>query len=320
MAGSIRTWRGGFLGFALAGIAAAGSCGMGPAARAEAAAGSPASSVYGTDDRRLVADTTRFPFCAIGRVEIWYGWNFQVASGVMIGRALAMTAGHVADAIGGGAQVQFVPGATAADEPFGRASVTKVIPAPQWSAYSDDGYDMAILVLDRPIGDQVGYFQVAVQPDSFFTNLPMSSAGYPSDLGLNMYTVSGTGQGMDGNVLLHNLDSTPGQSGSAMWYGGNDPTTARLVGILEGSYLRIGVGQVGIAARIDRSAANWIEQNLAAYDDVPQGAGEPAGPPDPSVVAPAGGGLCGFGSAQALFGSSLGLVGMMVSRRRLRNR
>jgi V8-like Glu-specific endopeptidase len=309
----IGTWRSGFLAGLLAGIVVVGGLAR-PTARAQAVYPPSAASVYGTDDRRLVSDTSQFPYSAIGRVEIWYGWNFQVASGVMIGRSVALTAGHVADAAGWRADVEFVPGATANAEPFGRAKVTKVIPAPRWAMYADDGYDMAILVLDRPIGDSTGYFQIAVQPDSFFKGLTLSSAGYPSDLGLSMYQVSGSSLGMDGNVLLHYVDSEPGQSGSPMWYGGNDAASARLVAILEGSYLRFGVGEVGIAARINQTAANWIEENLALYKDVAQGIDGPDDSGD--AVVPTYGSMCGFGTGQALFGGGLGLLGMMVSRRR----
>lgn len=309
----IRIRRGGFSGAFLAGMLAIISCAS-EAARAEAVYPPAAAAVYGTDDRQLVSDTRQFPYSAIGRVEIWYGWNFQVASGVMIGRSVALTAGHVADAASSRASVEFVPGATANTEPFGRAKVIKAIPAPRWAVYADDGYDMAILVLDRPIGDSTGYFRIAVQPDSFFEGLVLTSAGYPSDLGLSMYKVSGNALRMDGNVLLHYLDSEPGQSGSPMWYGGNDPASARLVAILEGSYLRFGVGEIGIAARINQTAANWIEENLARYNDVAQGIDGPDNSGDAMV--PTYGGLCGFGGAQALLGSGLGLLGMVTVRRR----
>lgn len=308
--------RGTFLLIAIATITSAFPC---PTARAQTTAAPSAASIYGSDDRRFVGDTSVFPYSAIGRVELWYGSTFYVGSGVMIGRQLALTAAHVTDAAASAGSIRFVPGGSSRAEPFGRIGVVKVLPAPWWTAYADDGYDLSILVLDAPIGDQTGYFQIDVQPDASFDGLSLTSAGYPSDLGIDMYTVAGRTYGMDGNVILHDLDSEPGQSGSPMWHGGNDPASTRLVGILEGSYIRFGAGEIGIAARIDRSVADWINQTLAAYDDVSQGTDDPTDPTDPmdpTDASPIYVSPCGFGAVQALFGGSLGLLGMFVARRR----
>ncbi len=277
----------------------------------------PAASVYGTDSRQAVQDTTHFPFSAIGLVEVQVGWEFYIGTGVMIGRYMALTCGHVVngDETNHANNIEFVPGEDGGQEPFGRAKVIKVIPAPQWASYRDDGYDIAILVLDRPVGDRTGYFQIAVQPNAFFDAASLTTAGYPTDWGgYNPITVSGRSYGMDGNVIIHDLDSEPGQSGSPIWYGGND-STARLVGLLEGSYLTsspFGTGTEGIAARIDQQTANWIDEQLAAHNDVSQDiTGEVT---DASTTR--SGSLCGFGSMQALLGGALAYTACFVSRRR----
>ena len=248
------------------------------------------------------------------------GWETYVGTGVMIGRHLAMTCGHVVAGpeTTNASSVTFIPGENGGDEPFGRIQVIKVIPAPQWAASASDGYDIAILVLGNPIGDLTGWFQISVQADEFFANASLTTAGYPTDLGtLNPYTVSGHSYGMDGNVIIHDLDSEPGQSGSPVWYGGND-AGARLVGLLEGSYITtspFGTGQEGIAARIDGTVADWIDQQLAAYGDATQGIGGSTVTPttDPSTSA---GSMCGWGSMQSLIGGVLAYTACLVSRRR----
>ncbi len=237
-----------------------------------------AALIFGTDDRRIVSNTTTFPWSAIGQVQLDFGDpEVYVGTGVMIGRYLALTCGHVAadPSLGTPTRILFVAGQTSYVNPYGQAKAVRVIPSPQWLASEDDGYDMAILVLDRPLGDQTGYFQIAVQPEAFFDALPVESAGYPTDLGgADMYTVSGTTAGMEGNVLFHDLDTEPGQSGSPIWYGDAAKGEARLVGLDEGSYVTPTVSGIltrGIAARIDASVANWINSQLAANGDVTAG-------------------------------------------------
>ena len=326
--GILARWRKAFLGLFLTGISSIGYCAtaaesgaLAPAAVSSVRAPGPMSSVYGTDDRKPVSGTTHYPWSAIGLVEVQVGWETYVGTAVMISKYLALTCGHVVNGpeTNHPSSITFIPGEDGGDEPFGRINVVKVIPTPQWAAYAADGYDIAILVLDSPIGDSTGWFQIAVQPDAFFANASLTTAGYPTDMGtLYPYTVSGRSYGMDGNIIVHDLDSEPGQSGSPVWYGGNDET-ARLVGLLEGTYITsspFGSGQEGIAARIDSTTANWIEQQLANYNDVSQGIGGSTVTPATDPTTDLSSSMCGWGSMQALFGGVVAYTACLVSRRR----
>lgn len=275
-------------------------------------------TIFGTDDRRLVSNTTTFPWSAIGQVQVSYGYDVYVGTGAMIGRYLAVTCGHVAadPSLGTPTSIYFIPGQTSTAQPFGQIKVTQVIPSAQWQAYQDDGYDIAILVLDQPIGDQTGYFKIAVQPDAFFDSQPIEDAGYPTDKGgMDMYTVSGVSSGMQGNVMFHDLDTEPGQSGSPVWYGDAAKGEERLVGLNEGSYLTttaVGVIERGIAARIDQSVANWIDEQLAAHNDISQNITAPV---DPGTQIPSYSSFCGTGVTPFLMLSAIGWGGCVVSRR-----
>jgi V8-like Glu-specific endopeptidase len=326
--GILAKWRKASLGLFLASISSAGYCTTAAesgshvsAAPSSIGAPDPMASVYGTDNRKPVGGTTQFPWSAIGLVEVQVGWETYVGTGVMIGKSLALTCGHVVSGpeTRNATSITFIPGQNGGEEPFGRINVVKVIPTSQWAASAADGYDIAILVLESSIGDSTGWFQIAVKPDAFFADAILTTAGYPTDMGtFNPYSVSGRSYGMDGNIIIHDLDSEPGQSGSPVWYGSNDGG-ARLVGLLEGSYITsspFGTGQEGIAARIDSTTANWIEEELAAYGDVPQGiAGSTVTPTtDPSPNFDTS--MCGLGSTQALFGGALAYSACLVSRRR----
>lgn len=276
--------------------------------------------IFGTDDRRLVSNTTTFPWSAIGQVQLHFGYEMYVGTAAMIGRYLALTCGHVAadTSLGTPDSIEFIPGQTSQSQPYGRVKVVQVIPSPQWKAYKDDGYDIAILVLDQPIGDQTGYFKIAVQPDGFFDNQSVESAGYPTDLGgLDMYTVSSVTAGMDGNVIYHYLDTEPGQSGSPVWYGDAAKGEERLVGLNEGSYLTatpVGTIQRGIAARIDQSVANWIDDLLIANNDVPQNISVGGG--SSTQTSSSGTGLCGAGIGPFVLLSMAGWGACLVSQRK----
>lgn len=236
-----------------------------------------AAAIHGEDDREWVSDTRVFPWSAVGMVMMVYGPDAYVGTGAMIGRRLVLTCAHVVDTAERGRpdRIEFVPGASLGAEPFGRIKVVRVVPSPQWQQYYDDGYDLAILVLEEPVGDQTGHFPIAVQPDSFFRDCELQTAGYPTDLTImQQYTAKGGSYGIDGNVILHSLDSQPGQSGSPIWYGDAADDTLRLVGLVEGSYFTttpFGTLERGIGSRVNQTVANWIEEQLAANGDVSQG-------------------------------------------------
>jgi V8-like Glu-specific endopeptidase len=273
----------------------------------------PTAVIYGTDDRRPVGDSTRFPHSAIGLVKVETESDVFVGTGVMIGRFLALTCGHVVAGshTRGAHDIEFIPAKNGGVEPFGRVKVVRVIPAPQWAASADDDYDIAILVLETAVGDDTGYFQIAVQPAPFFDNVALTTVGYPTDMGtIYPYIVYGRSYGMDDNIIIHDLDSEPGQSGSPIWFGGLDPS-ARLVGLLEGSYIKMGSTK-GIAARIDQQTANWIEQYLAVYYDNAQGIAGSVTDDPPSASSSA----CGLGSLQALAAATFTWSAALVTRRR----
>ncbi len=265
------------------------------------------------DARQPVADTTRFPFSAVGRVE---GGGCS-GTGVMIGRHLALTCAHVvAPGIDGGFDgLVFVPGRNGSVEPFGRVPVVKVIFCPQWLATECPNYDLAMLVLATPVGDLTGYLPIAIESDAIFDYMPVMSAGYPVDLGgTQQYRVEGSCEGMQGNQILHDLESEPGQSGSPLWYGGTG-WSARMVGVVSAGYGNGAAdpdGVRGAAVRIDASVADWVRRQRDEVNDA--GAGLTGTGRMPGDF---GGMTCGAGSGQALLASGLLWIGCAFVRRRV---
>ncbi len=243
----------------------------------------PAAKIFGNDDRQYVSDTTTFPWSAIGLIEAGFSnGDLHTGTGVMIGNKTVLTVAHVVyDAtLGWATTIYFVPGKDGNTEPFGQIRATQSMALEGWTGRSDDNYDIAMLVLASSVGKQTGYFKIAVEPDSFFADQFLYTAGYPGDLG-SVYQYSGTGSsyGREGNMILHSIDSEPGQSGAPIWTGNPADGSARLVALMKGTMETIQNGKVtedGLGTRITQEFANWIDGQLAENNDSAQGISAPA--------------------------------------------
>jgi V8-like Glu-specific endopeptidase len=274
----------------------------------------PAAKIFGTDDRQLIGDTTQFPWSAVGMIEAGFSnGDLRTGTGVMIGNKTVLTVAHVVyDASKGWAtRIYFVPGKNGSTEPFGQIQVLQSMALDGWTVRGDDNYDIALLVLDASVGKQTGYFKIAVEADSFFGNQFLSTSGYPGDLG-SVYQYFGTGSsyGLDGNMVLHNIDTEPGQSGAPIWTGNAEDGSARLVALMKGTMETTRNGNTtedGLGTRITQEFANWINDQMIENKDI-----------DPGIAAPLNPGLCsGMGSAGLLvILSALTLGGSFLSKPR----
>lgn len=239
--------------------------------------------VFGTDDRQPVNDTTLFPWSAIGLLEATWRKPDHViisrATATLIGNRVVLTGGHcVYDQDEGWAdEIVFIPGKNGDEEPFGTAYSTRSISQRAWVEDGDNRYDLAMVVLDEPLGEQAGFMTIAVEPETFFTNHSLNTAGYPGENipGTHQYHTFGPSSGVSGGLIRHTLDSEPGQSGSALWY--YDPATEErwLVGVLTGTReISVGgqlVDSYNVGVHIDADFASWIQDTLAKYDTGVQG-------------------------------------------------
>ncbi|HSA28155.1 MAG TPA: trypsin-like peptidase domain-containing protein [Phycisphaerae bacterium] len=233
------------------------------------------SKVFGTDSRQQVKSTTSPPWSAIGLVvSTWENRGTWVGTGVMIGRQTVLTCGHnVCDPAERWADsILFVPGKNGTSEPFGRISVVQRFAWDAWIQKGDGQYDLALLVLASPIGIQTGQMDYAAQLPAFFSNRLLNSAGYPGDLAVEygMYSESATAREADGNLILHTLDATAGQSGSPLWSYDAKTDTRTIVGVMRGSRTTtIANGTTvewNVAVRITEQFEAWIADLIAEYD------------------------------------------------------
>lgn len=277
--------------------------------------------VFGTDDRQPVGDTTIFPWSAIGLVEaVWYRGDFMIvstATGALVGNRVVLTSAHaIYDLEDGWAdQVVFVPGKNGDAEPFGRAYSIRNIAQRAWVEEGDNRFDLGLIVLDKPLGEQAGFMSIAVESETFFVNRDLNSAGYPGEIkpGDRPYHVFGTVTDLRSGLIRHFLDSEPGQSGSPLWYLDAQTSQRRIVGVLTGTREVTLAGELvdayNVAVHINTAFAGWIQDTLLRHDTVVQDIA--VGESSPSL-APA----CGVGLPGAFAALLLGLHTVRRAARR----
>lgn len=184
-------------------------------------------TIFGEDDRVRVTNTRQYPYSAIVRLSTNNddGVDFYRGTGFLIAPDTILTSAHNIYDIEAKSwydisAIDVVPGYNNQSAPYGKASVTWCSIPGEYANDGDWRYDIAIVKLDKPLGNQAGTMGLTTQvyADTY-------TAGYPSDLDNNlgrfMYAARGTSTSIVDNLLIYgDIDIASGQSGSP-WYDSN---------------------------------------------------------------------------------------------------
>lgn len=140
--------------------------------------------IIGDDNRKIVSDPTATPYSHICYAPFTYGNGSAVsATAWLAGPSVAVTSAHcVYDAGKGGwiKSMRLYPGYTSGKSaPFGSANVVKMHVYQSWIDEGGAKNDFAILELDRPIGNNAGYFGFAY--GTSLVNQKVRITGYPGN-------------------------------------------------------------------------------------------------------------------------------------------
>ena len=210
-------------------------------------------------DRREIVPTGQYPWSTVARVGYGHGW----CSAVIIGPRLAATAAHCLWNKATGREMAPAALSVVVGWDRGRfvdgAGVVEAVTSPQWKPDEMPGYgpsqagrDWALLKLDKPLGDEVGWVALSGAVASGQT---VTAVGYGEDrkhvatahIGCHI-----TGR-LAGGAWTHDCDAVHGDSGGPVFSGEGDQL--RVVAI---HVARFGLSD-GTAAGGAVGAADFIE-------------------------------------------------------------
>jgi glutamyl endopeptidase len=179
--------------------------------------------VIGDDDRQAIPDVTIPPWRFICALRIKTATNRSfVGTGWLIGRRTVMTAGHCVfmhDEGGWVKSIEVIPALNGAARPFGAIVSTRFNAIDRWTADRNSDFDFGAIVLDEPIGDEVGWFAFAALDETRLRSTLANISGYPldRDSATRQYFHARQIVRVSSRRISYDIDTYGGQSGSPVW-------------------------------------------------------------------------------------------------------
>nr|QOL01128.1 putative extracellular protein CSOL_052 [Pseudococcomyxa simplex] len=252
----------------------------------------------GPDTRTSVADTSSFPYSAIGQLMGQVTSNTALeCTGSLIGTRHVLTAGHCVFDIHTTrkmvSSLDFSPGMNGPTRPNGVARWQNVRILQQFQAertYSTTAinYDFALITLKADVSPALGYF--GIQRGTGTSTFNIASAGYPADKPTgsmwsttcqNVEYAYGQNQGVFkevsqcqnqacSNILQHSCAASEGQSGAGMW----DSSSKKLHSILTGKLSTTEGNSYYVGTKMDAfvfdTINSWYQEDMGINSALPQ--------------------------------------------------
>jgi V8-like Glu-specific endopeptidase len=195
----------------------------------------------GTDDRIRVHNTEKTPWRVHGHMEMRFpNGEWYIGSGTMVNYKHVLTAGHCLydhEAGGWATAIKFTAAQNGGYIPIKSASATHLLTVKGWKDGRDSRFDMGMLILDRDLGEETGWYGISTDTDKFLKSFKINVTGYPGDKdkgsGTQMWTMPRPGRIAEvyPEQFTYTLDTTPGQSGSGVYTQFSEPAGYYCVGI-----------------------------------------------------------------------------------------
>lgn len=173
------------------------------------------------DGRSRVSNTDCWPMSVHTQITVNFDDEEYGCSGVMVGPSHLLTAAHcVYDPrrANWARSIKVHPGLDGQTAPFGRSYGVKVYTYKAWTEDSNPEWDLALVILDQPIGNRTGWAGLIRAPDEAFQQESVSVTGYPGDKGMTqMWTMASQLRTVQAETLSYSIDTYGGQSGGAVW-------------------------------------------------------------------------------------------------------
>ena len=224
------------------------------------------SFTVGKDNRKKVENPEAYPHSANVYIEMNFGDDISVGSGVMIGPRHVLTAGHNAfnqDSQSWAKSMVVSPGASDGNSRFGTSSVVKAMVPDSYFKEGEVEDDLAVLILEKDLGKYTGWAGITPLEDDYLRELKFFVSGYPGDKKPygQLWEMEGKVEQVNKKVLKYEIATYGGQSGSPLWKMSKDYTNV-VVGIhVRGATKTSALNE---ATRISRERLDWIISCLTA--------------------------------------------------------
>lgn len=184
-------------------------------------------SIIGTDERRQVKDTEKYPWRISASLLITAADNSQwIGTGWFISPRTLITAGHcvyikhndVSSRNGWVKKIQVMPGRSGTKAPFGGISATEFWTVQGWTEKGEENYDYGAIILPAAFPQELGAFSFGVFDDQTLRQATANVAGYPGDRpsGTLWYDNRQVGS-VNPNKVFYAADTAGGQSGACVY-------------------------------------------------------------------------------------------------------
>jgi V8-like Glu-specific endopeptidase len=178
-------------------------------------------AVPGHDGRERILNTTDWPYSIHAHLDMLFNEDTFCGSGVIVGPHHLLTCGHNVydfDRKIFSKEILVYPALNGKVAPFNKVKATRAYIFKCWQNQGCQQFDMALLLLDQPIGDYVGWGGLLNTADTDLAQEKVHITGYPGDKGCKqMWSMGHKIKTVKPEVFDYEIDTYAGQSGSAVW-------------------------------------------------------------------------------------------------------